>query len=68
MDKAINSKLYFFLLLIIVFSNLFFGWSFQNITIGFVPIIHILLVFLLINSGFNKSFKILNEIGLSGIF
>lgn len=68
MDKAKNSKIHFFLLFIIVFSNLFFGWSFQNITIGFVPIIHILLVLLLINSGFNKSFKILNELGLSGIF
>ena len=68
MDNTKNIKLYFFALLIIIFSNLFFGWSFQNITIGFVPLIHVLLVLLLINSGFNKSFKILNELGLSGIF
>ena len=68
MDNTKNIKLYSFALLVIIFSNLFFGWSFQNITIGFVPIIHVLLLLLLINSGFNKSFKILNELGLSGIF
>mgnify|MGYP001432358589 CR=1 FL=1 len=68
MDNTKNIKLYSFALLVIIFSNLFFGWSFQNITIGFVPLIHVLLLLLLLNSGFNKSFKILNELGLSGIF
>ena len=68
MSNTRNIKIQFFLLLIIIFSNFFFGWSFQNLTIGFIPVIHIFLLLLLINSKFNENLKILNELGLFGIF
>ena len=68
MSNTKNIKIQFFLLLIIIFSNFFFGWSFQNLTIGFIPVIHIFLLLLLINSKFNENLKILNELGLFGIF
>ena len=76
MDNLVNKilitssslKIHHFLLLTIIFSNFFLGWSFQNLTIGFVPIVYILLLLILLNSNILFNFKILDKLGLLNIF
>ena len=55
-------------MLLIVFSNFFFGWAFQNFTISFVPIVYVFLLLLLLNSKLSTNFKILQDVGLLNIF
>ena len=62
MDNTKNINLYSFIVSNYILEFIF-GWC-SNITIGLCQL-YVLLLLLLINSGFNKSFKILNELGLS---
>ena len=55
-------------MLLIVFSNFFFGWAFQNFTISFVPIVYVFLLLLLLNSKLSTNLKILQDVGLLNIF
>lgn len=68
MDNAKNIKIHSFLLFLVVFSNFFFGYSFQNLTIGFFPIVYVFLLILLIISKLSLNLKILNHLGLLNIF
>ena len=68
MDNTKNIKIHSFLLFLVVFSNFFFGYSFQNLTIGFFPIVYVFLLILLIISKLSLNLKILNHLGLLNIF
>lgn len=62
MKLIINVKFHFLILLFIIFSNLFLGWSFQILSISFIPILYILMFFLFLNTKILETLKILNKL------
>ena len=68
MHSLKKSNLNFYIILIILFSNFFFGWGFQNTTILSIPILYFLLAILIFNSDLRTNLNILNDLKILNIY
>lgn len=68
MQSLKKSNFNFYIIFIILFSNFFFGWGFQNTTILSIPILYFFLAILIFNSSLKTNLNILNYLKILNIY